>query len=348
MNIRNKYFDIVKSIAIFFVVFGHSIQYGLGSKFLNKELFFEDPFFIGIYSFHMPLFMLVSGYLFAYSVKKYDWIIIIKNKFSQLIVPLFFWSLVNFGINVLSEMKKGNAITLIWILKSVASNFIGGAWFLWAIWWCSFAVVIVNRFFRNSLIIYIMGFLLTFVIPDTYGLGLYKFMYPFFVLAFNFNYYELETKLNRYIRSMYLKICFFIIWMFMIRFYDYKSYIYTSGYTLLNKNATEQLAIDLYRFIIGLVGSIVVLYLIELLTRILRGRIEKALIFIGKNSMGIYLISGYIFSYILTRLTTSITDVNYALVLMEGILILLVSLLLTQVIRKFELANYMFLGGRKD
>ena len=66
---RNVYIDIVKAVAIILVVFGHCIQYGSGSEFLSSTAFFENKVFIFIYSFHMPLFMLVSGYLFAYSLK---------------------------------------------------------------------------------------------------------------------------------------------------------------------------------------------------------------------------------------------------------------------------------------
>lgn len=59
---RIKYWDLLKGIAIFLVVWGHTIQYG-GSG----SIFFDNKAFIFIYSFHMPLFLLISGYFLAKS-----------------------------------------------------------------------------------------------------------------------------------------------------------------------------------------------------------------------------------------------------------------------------------------
>ena len=59
---RDIYWDIIKGVAIFLVVLGHSLQYFyIDSAYSNTDFLFSF-----IYSFHMPLFMVVSGY-FAYS-----------------------------------------------------------------------------------------------------------------------------------------------------------------------------------------------------------------------------------------------------------------------------------------
>lgn len=59
--------DIIKGIAIILVVMGHCIQYGSGNDYYTSALFFEENIFKFIYSFHMPLFMLISGYVFGFS-----------------------------------------------------------------------------------------------------------------------------------------------------------------------------------------------------------------------------------------------------------------------------------------
>ena len=59
-KVKNQNIDILKGVAIFLVVFGHCIQYCSQGYFD----FFENKVFIFIYTFHMPLFMLISGYLF--------------------------------------------------------------------------------------------------------------------------------------------------------------------------------------------------------------------------------------------------------------------------------------------
>lgn len=66
---RNLYLDILKAICIVFVIVGHCIQFGSGNEYYLEEAYFENPMFIFIYSFHMPLFALISGYLFSYSLR---------------------------------------------------------------------------------------------------------------------------------------------------------------------------------------------------------------------------------------------------------------------------------------
>ena len=67
---RNVSLDIAKGILIFLVVWGHSIQMGFGYGYGEAGLYMQDVIYRGIYSFHMPLFMAISGYLFYYSNEK--------------------------------------------------------------------------------------------------------------------------------------------------------------------------------------------------------------------------------------------------------------------------------------
>jgi fucose 4-O-acetylase-like acetyltransferase len=62
---RNVLLDYFKGIAIFLVVWGHCLQYAANASYD----FFSNEVFIVIYSFHMPLFMFISGYLFFLTQK---------------------------------------------------------------------------------------------------------------------------------------------------------------------------------------------------------------------------------------------------------------------------------------
>ena len=77
---RNVYLDLVKGIAVCLVVLGHCIQFGSGAKYLETGAFFENTIFRVIYSFHMPVFMMISGYLFSYSIRKYSFVELIKTR----------------------------------------------------------------------------------------------------------------------------------------------------------------------------------------------------------------------------------------------------------------------------
>lgn len=98
MTKRIEYIDYAKCIAILLVVSGHIIQcfYILGTK---------DSLFTFIYSFHMPLFFFLSGYVaqitrersFAKGVFPY-----LVRKMETLLVPFLVWSLlINRYIDIL-------------------------------------------------------------------------------------------------------------------------------------------------------------------------------------------------------------------------------------------------------
>lgn len=56
MTKRITYLDSLKAILILLVILGHAVQF-------NTEEYETNPLFQFIYSFHMPLFLFISGYL---------------------------------------------------------------------------------------------------------------------------------------------------------------------------------------------------------------------------------------------------------------------------------------------
>lgn len=77
--------DAVKALAILFVVFGHCIQYISGTDF------WENRIYQFIYSFHMPLFFMLSGFFFVGQQDKpaKDFII---RKTRTLLLPCLMWA----------------------------------------------------------------------------------------------------------------------------------------------------------------------------------------------------------------------------------------------------------------
>lgn len=119
MNNRIDYIDEIRGFAILLVVVGHLIQFN-GFPLTNPVLEF-------IYSFHMPLFFAVSGYITQkvtriYNIKEY--VLFIKKKFISLIIPMLIWLLV---VNHFFFVEKWQIITLQEIINSIKSP---GLWFL--------------------------------------------------------------------------------------------------------------------------------------------------------------------------------------------------------------------------
>ena len=99
MTEKSTHYNCIKVLATFLVVLGHSsrmytdkgvVEIANGSNFLVHVCDF-------IYSFHMPLFIAVSGMIFGICVDDYQKYKNIKkfiiNKSLRLMVPYFFWGL---------------------------------------------------------------------------------------------------------------------------------------------------------------------------------------------------------------------------------------------------------------
>lgn len=341
---RDTFWDILKGIAIILVVFGHAIQYGSGERFFEEHLYFEDKVFIFIYSFHMPLFMLISGYMFYFSINRYTVKEILISRCKGLLLPIFSSTVLIFGVKeIILEgiMQYGIRFTV----KSFINLFLGNLWFLWAIFYCSLVVLCTKKFFKDNLLVYVIIFILSFFWKDAYNFSYYKFMFPFFVIGYFFN----KSNGKKYLENVKWKWVIFcgIIFIGMLTFYNRDSYIYTTGHYILKDNSIRQLGIDMYRMVIGAVGSIfVILFMKKILFVINSEQINKTLSFIGKNSIGIYIFSGYIFYYMLLEITQMVADLNYLLAAMETIIILGISLAISAIIQKNKILSLTFLGGR--
>lgn len=72
---RNTYLDVIKGIGIFLVVLAHVSE----SHSITRV----------IYSFHMPLFFIISGYVYGKYNKVENCRLFVQKKISSLLVPYF-------------------------------------------------------------------------------------------------------------------------------------------------------------------------------------------------------------------------------------------------------------------
>lgn len=344
---RNEFIDFIKAIAIISVMVGHSIQYGSGAYYRGNGSFFYNRLFIFIYSFHMPLFMIVSGYLFAFSVKKHSLEYNIKTRITSLLVPIAVWTLPKYLLYIFSNY--GN-ITLFQAVKQYFFLMKDNLWFLWAIMFASVIVLAVREFFKDSAIMYLLIFAATFFIPDTVITQYSKFMFPFFVIGYLFNKNMTDGVKNFLAKPknrLAIFVIFALIYLKLFTYYNIDSYIYLSGYYILKEPYyLSQFTIDMYRFAIGLVGCICAVVALKAIWDILPGFILRIASFIGRHSLGIYIISDYIFTWVLVKITYDNATINYSLLCAETVIITAVSLAATVLISKIPILNKLLLGGR--
>ena len=81
--------DLLKLFAIYLVLYGHCVQ-----QFLTAPAV-ENGVYSTIYSFHMPLFMMISGYFSASSIRL-EAKEFFKKKVVGLLLPVFSWSVILF------------------------------------------------------------------------------------------------------------------------------------------------------------------------------------------------------------------------------------------------------------
>lgn len=140
---RDLSFDYMKGFLIFLVVLGHCPAF-----LLNREGFdiYSDYLFVFCHSFHMPLFVLISGYFFAKkkhcSLKE-----LIPKQFKRLLYPQFSWNLVCLVLILLQWDKlsyllvgdsTGGTIKCIY-------HFLTNQWYLWCIFICGIITVLAYK-----------------------------------------------------------------------------------------------------------------------------------------------------------------------------------------------------------
>lgn len=86
--------DIARGIAILLVVFAHCIQCGNGAEYYENLNFFDNIIYKSIYSFHMPLLMMVSGFLLAKNINKKTVLQIISGRVTNILLPIIAWNLI--------------------------------------------------------------------------------------------------------------------------------------------------------------------------------------------------------------------------------------------------------------
>lgn len=134
---RDSFIDFVRGVAIFLVLWGHSIQYFSYDTFD----YFADRMFAYIYSFHMPLFMCLSGYVFYWMCGQLPLKNIIVMRIKRLGIPIVAWGVLWLGIRGLVNGK----ITWDMIWGSFTEY-----WFLWSVLACSVAVSVIYKVEVNN------------------------------------------------------------------------------------------------------------------------------------------------------------------------------------------------------
>lgn len=324
-NPRNLQIDALKGAAILLVVAGHAVG--------SLPNFDANIFFRVIYSFHMPLFMFISGFVAALS-KATVGINLLKKKFLVLVVPFIAWYIISYFANgtYLTVMVKP-------YVKRLVLSPDWGLWFLWVLF-LNFCFLAAALWLKKKIgpSAFLLVCLLIWLEPINYfGMSLVKWQFCFFLLGYLISLYR--EKLKPFKNSAY---CMSLIgFPVLVAFWYRNSPPTYSGAQRLWLNAHQlgfinEFLVVAYNFIVPVLGIGFACFLIESM----RGnRVHKILAWFGLFTMDIYVSHQYFMKFAFGS--------GLILVVSSMLIALSASLALSfLIIRRNKLANQVLLGNR--
>ncbi len=205
--------DVAKAICIILVVIGHYIPNNAPTWYV----IIHDI----IYSFHMPLFMFASGYIYIATKKEDTFGTFIAKKFKRLMIPYFTTSIIIITIKLLTQgnLNIDNPVTSISYIKMFylpeAGYFL---WFIWALWWM-FVIIPLIKYKKSRITFFFISLIIHFLpihLPKEFCFDQCKNMLVFFM----FGILSYENKwLNKIITKLSCQKTIITILLFIIAEY---------------------------------------------------------------------------------------------------------------------------------
>lgn len=171
---RLLFYDILKAYAIILVVLGHVIQT------FNPE-WKTDNVLIGIYMFHMPLFIAISGFFFVKSADKYTIGTLIKKRFVGIMLPSLTMGVIDVLLIGGGKLFKHKPFDVLYFTDILFT----GLWFLTVLFILTVIGIVLYKKLKglNYYIGWLVVWLFFYIMPDVWVLNQIEFLLPFYVLG---------------------------------------------------------------------------------------------------------------------------------------------------------------------
>lgn len=341
---RILYWDVIKAFAIFLVVWGHCLQY----LQVDTERCWSSSMCGFIYSFHMPLFMMVSGY-FARGIYKKGFWENLKHKTIQIWLPSVTTYIV-VGILLIKMRhepwgfglaKLGlNCLTSYWFLKALFIFYVAGICFTF-----------IYR--KNKWLSIIAGVSFLVVLGNNVEFVHCMSMVPFFLIGMLLYKYEQSFwKKKTPIFIVSLIVCSLLGWMYDI--VDYNMYMNPFRYDL------HSIYLFAIRTLMGTFACFLCIILIRQLCEQQRnGKIVQIVAKIGGMTLGIYVFHREM-ALLSNRFAAKVEALNffgmdnvggylfyeYVICLFAAILFTVLSIAIILILHKNKYTRLIFLGEK--
>lgn len=340
---RIAYWDIAKAVAIFCVVWGHCLQ----NMTSDTNYWLTDTLCKFIYAFHMPLFMIISGY-FAYSSLFKPITKTIKKKIIQLLVPSVAWYLVISGFAMIfhREFNIGR-------FTDIAGALPYSLWFLKSLFMCYLITLVgvgLYRWRRWSIAVYAV---MIFGVGEWLNYVSTISMLPFFIAGILLHTHK-EYLCKKSVIGIGGILLIFISMLTLWEGSDYNMYMNPFYHNWGGYKAM------IIRCLIGLSGICVVLYGVSLLERYNARSLNEYLQKIGSMTLGIYCIQVIIAEGLLKHSSGYIEQIdllkssefkyvvyNYIITPIASILTIWICVAIIKLLKKNRFTRLIFLGEQQ-
>ena len=319
--------DSLKGALIILVVLGHSIQEVLGPECFNNHIWNL------IYSFHMPAFMAISGYLNYRTTGIRNRISLLNRRFQQLMIPFFLWALIRILINPPYSAKA---------FVDVILYLDGAFWFLWVLFfisllfyfgdWLAEKLNIKQEWIIGALCILLASLM---VIADIRILG---FQY----ISYYFLFYSIGFYLHKYSGVLtskdWLLFVLFALWLLMA--WNWNMHKLPDSLAIIP--LPQSVLLYAYRFV---VATIAIYVLVCVSPRILNTPNKWNSLFIkcGIVSLGIYTTHILIMPFVVNSIY-AFTSETVLVVLLSFVIALSLSWLIVYLLSKWNVSSKLLLG----
>lgn len=325
---RIAYLDAVKLVTIYLVILGHVTQMMVNGWAVGEHLWKT------IYSFHMPLFMLVSGYFVSSRMLNLPFYDMLKSKAIQLMLPAITCTVVC-------------CIYLTLARESVnyRDEIIGNSWFLKTLFVYYVLLWVLKRTKLNDWILFVISCVFLFLVPRGSTLQI-NLLWPYFWFGYFLKKYKV---LDKIIGKWQIVVVFVLLYLstYAIQW----NLNIPNIITITPLNLYNQWYLILFRYVVAFSGCMSVILIVGLIYKKWDNsyRLNK-LAGYGKYTLGIYvlqtLLVANIFPDTLSWYVESkwLLDILIAPLLSLGFLV--VCIWFIRLFAKSRMLDFIFFGGQ--
>lgn len=332
---RIAYIDFLKAFAIATVLLGHSVEQ------LSGDAFWDHPIWAFLYSFHMPLFMFVSGLFFKSALRK-DFRKVLGEKLVQLGIPSVSAFLVGLAI-----MKIVGVTSIADLCEASFAGFMNSVWFLKCLFFCIVIMWLAVKILRHDVLAAVVVSAAVLLVPGGEIVNL-NFMLPCFCLGFLCG--SCKEFLERHRRV--LGILAVVVFLALLPFWGARLTVYMVPTQVLSFSPVSfdlsNLGLSVYRLAIGFAGSLAFYLAAPAVHRLIAGgRFDAFCGTVGGATLGIYVIQTFLLEILVHSLSICLPVWQSCLVApVLATVELFACLSVVYLFRRFKLTRLLFLGER--